>query len=413
MADTVLTDLKIHDFDSLAQMSQYESEIGDNDLVFTPDISCRLPLLAPMFFDHITNDMSWLRADTFSWQSGDAYKAAYEHLNSDFFNSQDLEHLKSDIIGDIEIVYFQADDGHKICLPDQEEDIAALYNQTGAADYYILDTENKQFKLPRNQKRRLIRAFNDGNTWYNLYSDGWVEQGGFVAPTSADSTAMTFPIEFANAKWTMTANPVDASTTQIYTISFNNRTTTGCTLYRGGNVRGFTTVWRACGYAAESEYAGAGVEYEYYYVGNFEQSAIEQTAGITAETLNGKVDLPTGKAQSDVDFVVESQTPTAANGYTWYRKYKSGWVEQGGRALVPVTNGLASSVVVMTLPVPITAPEQATLTYNGMGSAGYFANCEDVASVTTTTVTIGRWNNGSPAADERYYNWNLSGMSAQ
>ena len=30
------------------------------------------------------------------------------------------------------------------------------------------------------------------------------------------------------------------------------------------------------------------------------------------------------------DYVVESQIPTAENNYTWYRKYKSGWVEQGG-----------------------------------------------------------------------------------
>ncbi|MBR3511045.1 MAG: hypothetical protein IKN73_03210 [Alphaproteobacteria bacterium] len=33
---------------------------------------------------------------------------------------------------------------------------------------------------------------------------------------------------------------------------------------------------------------------------------------------------------SNYDFVVEYQEPTAANNYTWYRKYKSGWVEQGG-----------------------------------------------------------------------------------
>lgn len=37
MADTVLTELKIHEFDSGEQMSQYESEIGDNDLVVTLD----------------------------------------------------------------------------------------------------------------------------------------------------------------------------------------------------------------------------------------------------------------------------------------------------------------------------------------------------------------------------------------
>lgn len=32
---------------------------------------------------------------------------------------------------------------------------------------------------------------------------------------------------------------------------------------------------------------------------------------------------------ANADYVVETQQPNAANGYTWYRKYKSGWVEQG------------------------------------------------------------------------------------
>lgn len=32
-----------------------------------------------------------------------------------------------------------------------------------------------------------------------------------------------------------------------------------------------------------------------------------------------------------LDYVVASQAPTADNNYTWYRKYKSGWVEQGGK----------------------------------------------------------------------------------
>ena len=31
-----------------------------------------------------------------------------------------------------------------------------------------------------------------------------------------------------------------------------------------------------------------------------------------------------------IDYVIVSQAPTADNNYTWYRKYKSGWVEQGG-----------------------------------------------------------------------------------
>lgn len=30
------------------------------------------------------------------------------------------------------------------------------------------------------------------------------------------------------------------------------------------------------------------------------------------------------------DYVIETQNPTAENNYTWYRKYKSGWIEQAG-----------------------------------------------------------------------------------
>lgn len=33
---------------------------------------------------------------------------------------------------------------------------------------------------------------------------------------------------------------------------------------------------------------------------------------------------------ANADYLVESQLPTVENNYTWYRKYKSGWVEMGG-----------------------------------------------------------------------------------
>ena len=65
----------------------------------------------------------------------------------------------------------------------------------------------------------------------------------------------------------------------------------------------------------------------------------------------------------------------------------------------------------MTLPVPIATPEQATLAYNGMGSTEYYANCENQATLTATTVTIGRWNNGNPTAAARSYRWVLYGQA--
>jgi hypothetical protein len=52
---------------------------------------------------------------------------------------------------DITITYFTAvDDKHTICLPDQETNLNNLFQTTGKAWFYILDTVNKRFKLPRN-----------------------------------------------------------------------------------------------------------------------------------------------------------------------------------------------------------------------------------------------------------------------
>lgn len=47
--------------------------------------------------------------------------------------------------------------------------------------------------------------------------------------------------------------------------------------------------------------------------------------------LSGKADTNLGNIPSNYDYVVESKYPTAADP-SWYRKYKSGWLEQGGLA---------------------------------------------------------------------------------
>ena len=51
------------------------------------------------------------------------------------------------------------------------------------------------------------------------------------------------------------------------------------------------------------------------------------------ETVGGIILAKTSEIPTDImsaDYVVASQLPTAENNYTWYRRYKSGWIEQGG-----------------------------------------------------------------------------------
>lgn len=56
--------------------------------------------------------------------------------------------------------------------------------------------------------------------------------------------------------------------------------------------------------------------------------------GQFSEALNDKADrdLHNVDTTAKADAVIDFQLPTAENNYTWYRKYKSGWVEQGGGA---------------------------------------------------------------------------------
>ena len=131
--------------------------------------------------------------------------------------------------------------------------------------------------------------------------------------------------------------------------------------------------------------------------------------GAITEALNNKVDLPTPSTPQDaVDYVVEKQDPTSANGYTWYKKYKSGWVEQGGT----VTTASDASTPV-TLPIPM-APNQFFITnssrqpINNWSAVPTVKKGEDGTKITVAIVPAsgnGAWVSGT-------IDWQVSGYAA-
>ncbi|MCQ2581154.1 MAG: hypothetical protein MJ164_03210 [Alphaproteobacteria bacterium] len=99
-------------------------------------------------------------------------------------------------------------------------------------------------------------------------------------------------------------------------------------------------------------------------------------------TNTGNITTLDTRTTGMIDYVVASQAPTAENNYTWYRKYKSGWVEQGGMQTgsQEATMGYDADLGTITLPVP-------------MNSSDYYANGVNVnffllAKVTKTTTTL-------------------------
>lgn len=95
--------------------------------------------------------------------------------------------------------------------------------------------------------------------------------------------------------------------------------------------------------------------------------------------------------------VVAFQIPTAGNGYTWYRKYADGWVEQGGI--------LSATVTSVTLPVEMTD--------NNYPVQIFYVKTASTSNVTfqrisTETQTTTGFTSPSAGSDRR---WQVSGMA--
>lgn len=109
---------------------------------------------------------------------------------------------------------------------------------------------------------------------------------------------------------------------------------------------------------------------------------------------------------NEADFVVDFQRPTAANNYVWYRKYKSGWVEQGCAAAQTGGNG-----VQVTFPIPLNTSNDYNVTLtmlnNDTSNVPYILCYYDQQS--TGIKVTSRYANSVVARD---FNWMVCGIAA-
>lgn len=126
---------------------------------------------------------------------------------------------------------------------------------------------------------------------------------------------------------------------------------------------------------------------------------------LTLDTDTGEIRVHDGVTQGGAEFidaVVAFQKPTAENGYTWFRKYASGWVEQGG--IVPKNTGTSGTI---TLPVEMADVYYTVTSNTGNNGANNFFNIDtQEGNITTTTMT---WYKSAAAMAG---SWQVSGMAA-
>lgn len=208
--------------------------------------------------DCIMNDVSWLRADTFSWQSGGVYVAAYNHLVADLSGATS----ETETIGSYTVTFYRATDGHKICLANQETTVLNIYNETGVAWYYIVDTVNTIFKLPRTK----FGFEGVRNNVGDLIAESLPNITGFINGASYGVGGSFQTTSDGSANW-------GTGGFNYGEISFD-ASRSSSTYQNNAPVQERATQM-----------------YLYFYVGDFSQTATEQTAGLNSSLFNGKADL--------------------------------------------------------------------------------------------------------------------------
>lgn len=225
-----------------------------------------LPLFYATYQPHKLNNPSWLCADTYSWQSGDIYVAAYEHLANGITGISS----STETIAETTITYYRLSDDIKIVLPDQVNNLETIYNATGIGFYYILDTTNTRFKLPRN-----LYGFTGLRT----------NAGDYVAESLPNITGTVD----GSGDRTGFANPSGA----FYGVGDN---TWGLGQYDSA-VLGYAKIGLDASRSSSAYQDNAPVQqratqaYLYFYVGNTVQNQTAIDAGQITEDLNSKVDL--------------------------------------------------------------------------------------------------------------------------
>ena len=121
--------------------------------------------------------------------------------------------------------------------------------------------------------------------------------------------------------------------------------------------------------------------------------------------LDNKANINLSNIPSAYDYVVASQKPSSANSYTWYRKYKSGWVEQG--VTQRITGGGSVGVV---LPVPmVDANYTILISQNNSDGGGVYFQCQYHTPTTTGFTVISQYGQSRTS---RPFLWYVCGMAA-
>lgn len=187
-----------------------------------------------------------------------------------------------------------------------------LSTASDITDYdFVVNTTDETFRLPLIAERVLIEskiATTDDPSWYNLYSDGWCEQGGRVTVNKDATATATFKKKFKDTQYYANWISCDGViSTGSGTRGADNLTTTSMRIYNGQDCVMLAN-WTACGYTDISTITS---NYNlYYFVGETVKNPNLIDAGRIGENLVNKVEV------SNTQWATNACTPDYTAGIT-------------------------------------------------------------------------------------------------
>lgn len=173
------------------------------------------------------------------------------------------------------------------------------------------------------------------------------------------------------------------------------------------NVKGFVASFNASrsssAYQDNAKVQPDHTKYPYYMVISTEGQTAEVGIDINKvyEDLNIKANSDLSNVSANIDYVVESYN----DGKNWYRKYKSGWIEQGGR--VTVTS--YSTPTAVNFITPMNTMFSIDVSYL-IGTYATEANIN--SSISNVSASSFVFTSGDSHAASRYYFWTACGQGA-
>ena len=223
----------------------------------------------------------------------------------------------------------------------------------GECPKYVVDENTAQtsLRLPKYSRSHgaVIKAKKPTGTdhsWYRLYSDGWLEQGGRTEKVADYGTAtITLPLQFLDTHYIVTYGNWRTGTTDDGTwnnsaiLNDSTKSTTSFQIYSRGNIDGGKIyTWYSCGQGADGSQENTLYPWISAYTSAIPASVAQSTEFTGA--LAGKANTDLSNVSANIDYVVEYKNPTESDP-SWFTKWKSGRLEQGGQiANLPTGNNI-------------------------------------------------------------------------